>query len=97
MKQFTRSIVVGDLTEASFNTWKHHPVTKLLRRYLQDREKLVAEIQIGELRELQTSPDPYRLGVFNGHINALQELATLEFQHIFEFYPPDEEEAEGQE
>jgi hypothetical protein len=96
MKQFTRDYVLGDLTEAEFNAWKHHPVSKLVRRFLKDRERQVAEHQIATLRGCTTSPDPYVLGQFNGHINALQELAELEFAHIVAFYP-DEEEAEGQE
>jgi hypothetical protein len=97
MKQFSRTIVIGDLTEADFQAWKHHPVSKLVRRFLRDRERQVAEYQIATLRGCEASPDPYKLGQFNGHINALQELSELEFDHIFKFYPPDDEEAEGQE
>ena len=96
MKQYTLAYVLDGLTEADFQNWKRHPVSKLVRRFLKDRERQVAEHQIGVLRGCEASPDPYKLGQFNGHINALQELAELEFEHIVAFYPPGEEE-EGQE
>lgn len=97
MKQFSRSLVLGDLSEADFNNWKHHPISKLVRRFLRDRERQVVEHQIAILRKSDTPLSEYATGEFKGHANALAELAELEFQHIVEFYPSDEEETEGQE
>ena len=97
MKQFTRSIVVGDLTEQDFLNWKHHPVTKLWLRYLKDYERQMGEQQVSTLRSCVATPDPFGLGAFTGAINAVMEMADPQFAAIVEFYPPDEEEAEGQE
>ena len=98
MKQYTLAYVLDGLTEADFQSWKHHPVTKLVfRRYLKDRARRASEHQVEILANAAKMPEPFECGIFNGHINTVHELADLEFAHIVAFYPPDEEEAEGQE
>lgn len=94
MKHYSREFVLGDLTEAEFQNWKHHPVTKVVRRYLQDLERYHCEQEIAELRNSHGSRDQHKLGEFKGYVNAIQHLYGIEHQTIFDFYPPDAETEE---
>jgi hypothetical protein len=94
MKRYAREFVLDGITAADFQQWKHHPVSKLVRRYFQDLERQWGEHQIAFLRNCEGSPDPHKLGEFKGTINATQAAAEIEYQTIFEFYPPDNENEE---
>lgn len=83
---------IGDITEADFQSWKHHPVTKVYLRYLTDFEQELMAKLVDILRASESSPDPFQLGMFNGRSAAIREMATLDFEHIASFYTPPEQE-----
>lgn len=87
-----------DITEADFNTWKHHPVTKFYLQFLKDFERDADETILMSLRSAKTAPDGFELGQITGFANAIRDMATLEFSHIARFYaPPEQEETQEQE
>lgn len=86
---------LNGIQEQDFQLWKHHPVTKLYVRYLIDLERQLAEKQIGEMRLVTQSPDPFRMGMFQGRINVVGELATIEFSNLVDFYSTEEEEPDA--
>lgn len=92
MKRFTADYVLDGITEADFQRWKHHPVTKMWLRFLKDYERQLSEQQIGKLRSSSSSPDQFTLGTFTGAINAVNEMADPKFEFILSFYPTDEQE-----
>lgn len=87
--------IVSDLQEADFQTWKHHPVTKVYRQYLAhfaaalERDH-IARWKAGEADE-RTEAEAA------GRIKTLEELAGLEFEHIAEFYQEPEANQEPDE
>lgn len=84
---------LNGIQEDDFLRWKHHPVTKVFLRYLMDYEAQVAQKQVAILRTAVGTPDPFMLGMFNGQINAVGQMASLSFDDLVEFYPdPDQEE-----
>lgn len=85
-----------DITEADFNAWKHHPVTKRYLQFLRDFERDTEETLIIKLRSATASPDGFELGQLTGFANAVRDMATLEYVHIAKFYytPPEEEKQE---
>ena len=86
-----------NITEADFQTWKHHPVTKVYLRYLLDYEQELMIKLVGILRASEAAPEPFQLGMFNGRSAATREMATLEFAHIASFYASPEEDQQQQE
>ena len=92
MKQFTREYVLNGITEADFQSWKHHPVTKVFMRYLRDYERQLAERQIAVLRTTDTMPDAFKMGHFNGWIAVVSEVVELSYQNIADFYPAEPED-----
>ena len=82
---------VNGIGEQAFNSWKHHPVTKVFVRYLLDYERQIAERAIHALRNTPTAPDPFKSGVFQGEINAYAAIAELQFAELVEFYRTEEE------
>lgn len=83
-----------DITEADFNSWKHHPVTKVYLRYLSDYEQELMVKLVNILRASEVAPEPFHLGMFNGRSAVAREMATLEYAHIASFYAPPEQEKE---
>ena len=83
---------LNDITLGDFQSWKHHPVTKVFIRFLLDYERQVAEKQIALMRSVDKTPDAFALGMFNGQINSVSMMAQLEFVDLVEFYPDPEEE-----
>ena len=83
---------LNGIQERDFQNWKHHPVTKVVMRYLLDYEQQVAERGVHVLRTAAEAPDQFRLGVFQGEINTLARVAQLQFADLIEFYPAEEEE-----
>ena len=92
MADDTETYRLNDIGEQDFLVWKHHPVTKVVFRYLIDLERQLCEKQIAEMRLVDKTPDPFRLGMFQGRINTVGELAAIEFEHLMNFYPMDEPE-----
>ena len=92
MKHYSREFVLGDLSEAEFQNWKHHPVTKLMLRFYRDYEKQLGANQVGQLRSSSEAPDLFKLGVWTGSINTMHDLANPEFETVAKFYTPEETE-----
>jgi hypothetical protein len=92
MKTYTRDLVLEGITEADFQNWKHHPVTKLVRRYHRDMERYLAEHQIAVLRNAQKGMSDLEQGEYKGTINTHKASAELEYATIADFYPSDEQQ-----
>lgn len=78
------------LTEADFNVWKHHPVSKLYLRYLGDyRAMLIRELlerwEAGTL-QLDTEKE------IRGRTMTLADLTELQFASIQKFYSEEKDE-----
>jgi len=90
MKTYTRDLVLEGITEADFQNWKHHPVTKLVRRFQRDMERQLAEHQIAHLRNAQKGMSDLEQGEYKGTINTWKANAEIEYATIAEFYPSDD-------
>lgn len=91
-------MITGDITEADFQSWKHHPVTKVYLRYVLDHEQAMMMQLLEILRHSEVAPDDFMLGTYKGRSIAEKEMATLEFEHIASFYaPPEQEDKQEQE
>lgn len=78
------------LTDADFNVWKHHPVSKVYLKYLDDyRTMLLRDVlerwEAGSLT-LDTEKE------IRGRTVTLAELVELQFASIQTFYQKNEEE-----
>lgn len=91
MKLFTREFVLSGITAEDFAAWRHHPVTKVFRRYLQDSERQLMEQQIGEMRNAAEPVSPFRQGEFAGRMNMLAELTELTFEVMASAWPSEAE------
>jgi hypothetical protein len=85
------------ISEKDFAGWKHHPVTKVLHRFLADYERQLAEKQISMMRQAHECPDAFKIGMFNGQINAVSQVAALGFEDLVAFYDYDVPDMENQE
>ena len=84
-----------DITEADFNTWKHHPVTKVYLEFLAKYEASLKEHMLETIRKAHASPDPFQLGMFKGECNAVSNLAELSYGVLADaFMPPEQDEAQ---
>lgn len=92
MKRYSADFVLDGITEADFQSWKHHPVTKMFLRYLRDTERQYAAHQVGGLRSTKGTPDPFELGKWTGAINAIAEMAEPTYESIVNFYTPEQQE-----
>lgn len=75
---------VGGVTEADYQQWRHHPITKMFRAYLDDyHQDIVAGAATAWLSgnlELPTADE------LRGRALTVQEIADLPFSAILEFY-----------
>jgi len=94
MKSYTRELVMEGISEADFNAWKHHPVSRLVRRYHQDMERQLAEHQIAVLRNAVAAMSDLEQGEYKGTINTWKAAAELEYATIADFYPTEEQQQE---
>lgn len=83
-------MTLDGLTDADFNVWKHHPVSKVYLRYLTDyRTMLLRNVlerwEAGALT-LETEKE------IRGRTLTLAELVELNFASIEKFYQTDEED-----
>lgn len=75
---------VKGVTRQDYNNWKHHPVTKVFREFLQDyrgamKARIVEQWEAGALKltdELEA----------RGRALAIREIIDLEFDHIAGMY-----------
>ena len=85
-------VELNGIREADFQSWKHHPVSKVFLRYLADYRDTLRKHQ---LAVIENSPDPIAPkaeGEYAGRVRTLDELANIEFSHLVQFYPEEEEE-----
>ena len=83
-------MILDGLTDADFNVWKHHPVSKVYLKYLADYRTmllrdLLARWESGAL-VLDTEKE------IRGRTMTLAELGELQFASIQKFYQTSEEE-----
>ena len=90
MKRYSADYVLDGITEADFQIWKHHPVTKLYVRFLKDYERQLKDAQVGQLRTSTDAPDLFKLGTWTGAINLVSEMSEPRYQSIVDFYTPEE-------
>jgi hypothetical protein len=81
------------IAEPDFNQWKHHPVTKAFRQYLIDYTKSLEVAHVGRWRAGDV--DEKAESWASGQIEGIEEIATLEFEHIARFYEQNQEEDNG--
>lgn len=65
-------------------TWKHHPVTKYLHKFLAEYREALKQEGWGLLEAGRV--DPHLLGELAGRAKTLVELVDLELSHIQDFY-----------
>jgi hypothetical protein len=86
-----------NITEADFQSWKHHPVTKVYLRFVLDyADRAKRELADG-LCAAEASIDQLAVGKVSGRIVAWQEMAMLDFDHIAAFYAYPEDDKQEQE
>lgn len=81
------------ITEADYQVWRHHPVTKVLYRYLRDYQAALQDKALAHLLEDSDSShtlDPKYVGEIAGRIKAVREIPELPFEAILNFYQKDE-------
>lgn len=81
-----------ELSEQSFNLWRHNPITAAYLAYLGDQVEAfrTAAADLLELGTLSNQAD-----VLRGRILTLRELHDLELGHIHNFYRKQETEVSG--
>lgn len=94
MTEKSKAPQVNGITEADFNTWKHHPVTKVLHQFLGDYAEALKSDHLG--RWLAGEDDPAQESLARGRIITATELKALKFQDIAEFYRDGEASVQGE-
>ena len=79
-----------DITEADFAAWKHHPVTKIWLKFLEDYATVVGGEVLGAVCGSLTAPDPFYLGEIKGRFLVVSEMAEPRYESIVKFYQPQE-------
>ncbi len=83
---------LNGITEDDFLRWKHHPVSKVLLRYLLDYAERLRQEQLIEIENAEAEMPAKKQGEYKGRIKTVTELATIAFGHLVDFYPDTEEE-----
>lgn len=85
-------VTIHGITEADFNSWKHHPVTKAFRQYLLH---FAESLEQGHLHRWKSGAmEQGKEDEAVGRVLILNEMAELEFHDIVEFYPETEQQEE---
>lgn len=86
-------IQVDGITKSDFQGWRHHPVSKLFLKFLDDKRKFlgdhVFDLWISGSLTLQAED------TMRGQIIELFELKNMEFDAIANFYQMDKEETDN--
>lgn len=79
---------VKDIGAEEYRAWRHHPVSKMFLRYVQDyRAALLSELlRCWEADKLTLSDER----AIRGRVEILDEIATVEFESIAKFYEQSE-------
>lgn len=77
-------IDVKGVTQRDYNNWKHHPVTKMFREYLEDYRGAMTKrmVELWENGALKLSEEQEA----RGRMMAIREVIDLEFIHIASMY-----------
>jgi len=81
------------VTQSDYQEWKHHPVSKVFRKYLEDyraeiRKEILSQWEAGSLvAEVDKEA--------RGRVLQLTDILDLEFSAIQQFYQHNEEEADN--
>lgn len=86
--------MLDDLTEDAFNSWKHHPVTKVYLRFLAKYEADRVQEVVQALRMMHEPPAPFQLGVFKGECNTIFNLMHISFGDLVAALAPPESKEE---
>lgn len=86
-----------DLTEQDYLDWKHHPVTKLVRQYLDDYSR---SLRRGHEDLWLNAPgghavDPVLAAEMKGRVLTLAEMRALTFLNIADFYQTGEQDTDA--
>lgn len=76
--------VVKGVTRQDYNNWKHHPVTKVFREFLNDyrgavKARMIEQWEAGALKLTEEQEA-------RGRLMAIREIIDLEFEHIAGMY-----------
>jgi hypothetical protein len=85
------SIPLEGIAEADFQSWKHHPVSKVYLQFLTDYRAMLLRDLLGrwEAGELTIETEKE----IRGRTITLAELVELQFPSIQKFYQEEENEA----
>ena len=85
---------LGQVTVEDYRVWRHHPVTKVLYKYLQDYQQVLEAKALAHLLEDSDMPlNPKYVGEISGRVKAVAEIQDLPFEAIKIFYQKEEENA----
>jgi len=76
---------VQELTEPAFQVWKHHPVTKAVRRYLEDYRVQLLEDHLSRWANHQEFKDGTEEAI-RARATAVAEFLNLSHEDISRFY-----------
>jgi uncharacterized phage-associated protein len=72
------------IREPDFQAWRHHPVSKLLFRYLNDFRDVAIQAHLEKWEN--GTDDAATENMRRGFVNALREIAELQFGAVEAFY-----------
>ena len=81
---------MNGITDADFNVWKHHPVSKVYLKYLEDYASLLGREFLDRWIAGAITADSEK--ELRGRILTLADLVELKFESIEKFYQKPEEE-----
>lgn len=86
---------LGGLIEQDFLDWRHHPMTKVYRRFLEDYREVLRRTHT-ERWEKNPEIDIAYEAEARGRVLTIGEMHDLEFDDLVAFYqePPKQEEAD---
>lgn len=85
-------MLVQGITQADFDSWKHHPVSKVILRFYRDKKDIMEQAAIQQwIAGVMTLGDQ----ALRGQIIELDELSNMPFEALIEFYGEDKEERFG--
>src|SRR5690348_4215602 len=95
-KMTDKPLTVKGLTELDYNSWKHHPVTKIVNQFIADKKNFIERTALEQWINGGRDPDT-DLKTLRGQIIELTELHEMPFMALEVFYGPDSEKEIGTE
>jgi hypothetical protein len=81
---------INGITEADFQVWKHHPVSKIYLRYLADFRAMLLKELLGQWENGKLTLDTEK--EIRGRTLTLADLTELQFASIQKFYQTEEDD-----